>query len=272
MGSKLATKLWNVARFSDRFISERFISERSLNENGFPSGLDLAGEIETGANAIEFLAPTYRPEFSLADRWILARCQQVIRLASSALDEFDYAAAKNEIELFFWHDLADNYLEMCKQRLYTAGHPQGEGARLALQHVLINVLKLFAPFLPYVTEEIYQGLFAGASQPAGSIHTSAWPVPEALFEDPQALEAGKILIEIASAVRRYKSEHNLPLGSELRRLQLIFAGPEQAEMLADAAADLASICRVAELEAASQMDPQLIPLGWAGSIQLAIQE
>jgi valyl-tRNA synthetase len=266
MGARLATKLWNVARFSERFLidfePDRFQPGES-QKNSLPADSTRFGNF--------LAAPTYHPDFSLADRWILARCQQVVRQATEALEDFDYATAKNEIDAFFWHDLSDNYLEMCKQRLYDEAHPQREGARFALQHVLLSVLKLFAPLLPFVTEQIYQGLFAGRIAPAGSIHKSAWPTPEPLLEDPAALEMGETLIEIASAVRRYKSEHNLPLGTELARLQLVFESPEQALGLQDAAADLVSICRVAELEAASQVDPGLIPLGRAGTIQLAIQ-
>ena len=88
LGARLVTKLWNVARFSERFL-----------ENYRPPQL-LPNQLST------------------ADRWILSRMQTLIRRVTSLLESYDYAAAKNEIEIFFWGDLTDNYLEMSKQRLY----------------------------------------------------------------------------------------------------------------------------------------------------------
>jgi valyl-tRNA synthetase len=86
MGVKLVTKLWNVARFAERF---------------------LAG----------YRPPQAAPSLTLADRWILASTQRLVRRASGLFQQYEYAAAKSEIEGFFWRDLADNYLEMVKQRL-----------------------------------------------------------------------------------------------------------------------------------------------------------
>jgi valyl-tRNA synthetase len=196
MGGRLVTKLWNVAQFSARFL------DGYAPPSDGTAGLSL----------------------TTADRWMLARLQQVIRQVTQAFKNYDYAAAKAETEDFFWRDLADNYLEMCKQRLYDAAHPQREAARYVLYAALLNTLKLFAPLLPYVTEEIYLGLFAPAIKGAGerpaSIHISSWPLPDPELESERALAGGETLVEIATAVRRYKSEHSLPLGSELVRMQL----------------------------------------------------
>ena len=238
LGSRLVTKLWNVARFSERFLA------------GYQSA-------ETA------------PDLTPADRWILARMQQLIRRVTDLFHSYDYAAAKSEIEIFFWRDLADNYLEMCKQRLYDEAHPYRPGAIFALHHTLLAVLKLFAPFLPYVTEEIYLGLFAAGLQDA-SIHTSAWPLPCTQFEDTSALDFGETLVELATAVRRYKSEHNLPLGSELSRLQLALGDGVDAARLQSAIPDLASITRASHIEIVSQLDPSLEPLPVEGPLRLAL--
>jgi valyl-tRNA synthetase len=227
LGARLVNKLWNVARFSARFL------EGYTPPAGPPPGL------------------------TPADRWILARAQQLIRRATALLLEYEYAAAKSEIEGFFWRDLADNYLEMCKQRLYEAGSLEREGARYTLQRVLLTTLKLCAPFFPFVTEEIYLGLYAGE---AASIHITAWPEPDPALEDAQALQAGELLVAAATAVRRYKSENNLPLGSELKRLQLGIADVEQASYLQAACADLISITRARQVEIGARLDPELLPL------------
>lgn len=192
-GARLVTKLWNVAAFCSRFIDES--TER---------------------------IPALRPgdaRFTAADRWILARLQSLIQSVTADFEDYDYNAARNEVEAFFWRDLADNYLEMVKLRLYDSEHIQRDGARFALRQALRTILHLFAPLLPYITEAIHQELFAvGESR---SIHSSAWPPPDLGFVDPQAEAFGEILLQTAGTVRRYKSERSLPLGSELERLTIL---------------------------------------------------
>src|SRR5205085_7923775 len=185
-GAKLVTKLWNVARFSERFL-----------EN-------------------------YRPElpaFTPTDCWLLSRTQQLIGRVTELFHNYDYAAAKSETESFFWRELADNYLEMSKERLYDESSEMREGARYTLYTVLLAILKLFAPFLPYITEEIYLALFA-ETEGSASIHISPWPTANEAFVDDKADTAGETLIEVATAVRRYKSESNISVGTQLQRLQL----------------------------------------------------
>jgi valyl-tRNA synthetase len=246
MGAKLVTKLWNVARFSQRFL-----------EDYQPP--------EAGDSSLLCLTP--------ADRWILARSQQLIRQVTGVFESYDYAAAKSAVEAFFWRDLADNYLEMCKQRLYDDADPARQGARYTLYHVLLSTLKLFAPILPYVTEEIYQGLFAqgeGSSE-SGSIHLSPWPVPDPKLENESACAVGEALVEIATAVRRYKSEQNLSLGSEINRLQLGTSDPTLEQVLQSAGADLASVCRARQVEVVEHLDPDLMRLPTDTELLIAIE-
>ncbi|HEX7737281.1 MAG TPA: valine--tRNA ligase [Ktedonobacteraceae bacterium] len=214
-GSKLITKLWNVARFSERFLAD------------------------------------YRParadyELTPTDRWLLARLSALSERASDLMRAYEYAAAKSEIETFFWHDLADNYLEMCKERLYGEPGPLREGARYTLYHTLLSVLKLFAPFLPYVTEEIYRGLFAGLDG-AISLHLTRWPQPDPTWRSEEAEEAGEILLAVATAVRRYKSEAGISLGAELKRLLISTRTTRQTLLLEAAGLDILSVTRAREL-------------------------
>ncbi len=221
IGAKLITKLWNVARFAERFLT--------------PPASSLSGGIEGG------LSP--------ADRWILARTQRLIRRVTDLFQGYDYAAAKSEIEAFFWRDLADNYLEMAKLRLYNAD----AGAALTVGHVLLATLKLFAPFLPYVTEAIYQALFA-EKDGAISIHVSQWPRPDARFEDVDAEAFGETLVEIATAVRRYKSERGLSLGAEIGPLHLATRDAALVEQCRAAAQDLVSVTRAQRAEVGDVFD------------------
>ena len=206
MGAKLVTKLWNVARFAERFLE------------GAP-------------------LPDALPALSPADRWILASTQRLVRRATAAFRAYDYATAKHETDAFFWRDFTDNYLEMAKLRLYAGD----AGAQFVVAAVLLVLLKLFAPFFPHITEELYQALFA-TSDGAESIHRAAWPQPDARFEDDAALALGETLVELATAVRRYKSERGLSLGAELAELRITAEAP-LAEQLRLAEDDLRSITR-----------------------------
>jgi valyl-tRNA synthetase len=214
-GSKLITKLWNVARFSERFL-----------EGYRPAQEDYE------------LTPT--------DRWLLACLAGLIERVSGLLRAYEYAAAKSEIESFFWHELADNYLEMCKERLYGEVGPLHEEARYTLYHTLLTILKLLAPFMPYVTEEIYLALFA-EKEGSISLHLTRWPEADAAWENVEAESVGEILLAVATAVRRYKSEAGIPLGAEVKRLLISTRNVELTLLLEAAALDILSVTRAREL-------------------------
>ena len=245
LGAKLVTKVWNVARFSERFL-------------------------------VDFPPDQERPslsDFTPADRWILARLQTLIQHVTDLLETSEYAAAKNETESFFWGELADNYIEMAKQRLYDPDHPKHMAARYTLYQATLVTLKLFAPFLPFVTEEIYQGLFVKDSLPGrngiSSIHTSSWPTVDPMLDDSIASQYGASLIGIATVVRRYKSEHNLSLGSELSLLQIRTDELALAGMLREAGSDICSITRAQRMELVSDFDPGSKPILVEDGLEIA---
>jgi valyl-tRNA synthetase len=241
-GAKLATKLWNVARLSERVLAD-------------------------------YAPPETPPAFAPADQWLLARLWRLVERVTTLFIEYDYASARAETEGFFWTTLADNYLELAKMRLYDATDPQAKGARYALRTTLLTVLKLFAPFLPYVTEEIYTTLFADEG---GSIHRSAWPaeatLPADAVADDASIEAtGDALVSIATAVRRFKSENGLSLGGGLARLQIATDDATLADSLRASATDLRSVTRAATVEVGVHLDPALYELLAEERLRVAIQ-
>jgi valyl-tRNA synthetase len=251
MGGKLVTKLWNVARFSQRFLTD-MDSVPPAAANGSVPPAAANGNV---------------PHLSPADRWVLARAQRVIRRATDHFLRYDYAAAKSETETFFWRELADNYLEMAKVRLYGEPGDAQEGARYTFYHVLLAVLKLFAPILPYVTEEIYQGLFAVGGE---SIHRSPWPEPDRRFQDEAAEAFGETLVAVATAVRRYKSEHSLPLGAEFALLQLATEDAATGDRLRAASLDIESVTRARQIAVVSRLDDGLEALPYDGGVRIGL--
>lgn len=247
-GGKLVTKLWNVARFSERFL------EKYQPPDEEEAGTDLP-----------------RDQFTLADRWILSRTQRLIRRVTELLEIYDHAAAKSEIEQFFWSELSDNYLEMAKQRLYDPEHPQRQGARFTIHSLLFASLQLFALYLPYVTEAIYQGLFREGQDSPPSIHLTRWPTPISSLEDDLAERAGQSLVAIATAVRRYKSERNLPLSHEIPGIQLVIEDEALQAELRSADADLKSITRARSINLINTLKPPLEILEVGEGIRLGIE-
>ncbi len=260
MGNKLVTKLWNVARFCERFLQ------------GYdPSDL-LDPALERQANQRSPHGSIRLQELTPADRWILSRSQQVVLRVTEFFEKYEYASAKSEIETFFWTEMADNYLEMCKQRLYDESHPSRKGALFTIYHLLTTTIKLLAPILPYVTEEIYFQMGFNGIDGSGSIHTSAWPQAiEALLDDASQ-QIGSLLVEIATAIRRYKSENNLPLRTELNRLQLAAGDGELLDPLKGAISDLASITRARKIEIVKSLSPGLIKLELDRKISAGIED
>jgi valyl-tRNA synthetase len=238
-GAKLATKLWNVARLADRAI---------------------AG----------YVSPAMPPDkLTTADRWILSRLQRVVDSTTTAFDAYDYGAARNDVEGFFWAVFTDNYLEMVKSRLYDATSPGHEAARFTLHTVLSTVLKLFAPIVPFVTDEIYRGLF----EQTGSIHRAAWPEARIEWLNEDAERGGALLIDIATRVRRYKSDQALSLGAPL--LELAIASPAEVDtaILAAALPDIASVTRAERIALVTTIDPELdvIPSTESHAVALGVR-
>jgi valyl-tRNA synthetase len=216
-GGRLMTKLWNAARLIEE------------------------GRKRAAAQS----APTVASNWPL-DRALLSWLQQTIRRATAEFRAYNYAAALDLIERFFWGTFCDEYLEMIKSRLYD-GDAETQAVTLAtMETTLLAVLQLLAPIMPHVTEAIYQELFA--THPDESIHTAQWPAARDELLDPQAEAAGAALIAIAGAVRRYKSAQQRSMGSPLGCLRIAAAEPSLRDALERSAADLASVSRAQRIE------------------------
>jgi valyl-tRNA synthetase len=192
-GRRLVTKLWNASRFAEGRLA------------------DFTSELLADGTILEKLLPT--------DRWLLSRLARTIVYATTELERGEYSIARAEVERFFWSDLCDNYLELAKARLYGNAGTERAAAQWTLYHALLNTLKLLAPYLPYVTEEIYQELFRRWDG-ATSIHISAWPGEHPEWVDALAEETGSTILEFLQQVRRYKTQRGLSVGAEIEMLQI----------------------------------------------------
>lgn len=189
-GHKLVVKLWNASRFAISRIAD----------------LDAA-------------APR---KLELIDRWLLARLAETIDRAGKGYAECEYHAAVEAVEAFFWRDLCDNYIEIAKRRLYgDEGHDaEGRrGAQFALYQSLLSALKMLAPVMPHVTEEIHS-LFFAEREGTESIHTGGWPEVPAEWRDPSALEAGQAALAVVEGMRKVKSTLKVSVAAPVTALRI----------------------------------------------------
>jgi valyl-tRNA synthetase len=171
----------------------RRLAMKVLNASRFVLGFPAPDATDTAATVTEPL-----------DRAMLAALDTVIAEATNALDGYDYARALERTDAFFW-TFCDDYVELVKQRAYGAG-PGSESARLALRQALDRLLRLFAPFLPFVTEEVWSWWRHG------SVHRASWPTPTDGGGDAAILAAASALF---GAVRRAKAAESLSMRTDV---------------------------------------------------------
>jgi valyl-tRNA synthetase len=201
VGRRLATKLLNASKFALSFGA-------SPEESTVDDPLDAA---------------------------MLARLSTVVDTATRCLDAYDHTGALVATESFFWA-FCDDYIELVKERAY--GSESGS-ARSALRTALSVQLRLFAPFLPYVTEEVWSWF------QAGSVHRAPWPSPDLTTEgDPEVLD---VVSSALAQVRRAKSARSQSMRAEVALATVRAPAPALAR-LARAQADLRAAGRIAKLD------------------------
>ena len=175
------------------------------------------------------------------DLSMLAALRRVVQQATDAFEDYNYARALELAETFFW-TFTDDYVELVKERAYGAqGEPAAASARAALTLALTVQLKLFAPFLPFTTEEVWSWM------DDDSIHRSAWP---ALADLNVAADGNPRILELAgealSGVRKAKSDAKASMKAAVSEAT-IEGSAQNIEAIAAARDDLAAAGSIAEL-------------------------
>jgi valyl-tRNA synthetase len=189
-GRNFANKLWNAGRF---ILSNLAGSTRPLG----------------GANS----GVVRKKELTLADRWIIARCNATVADATEAYLRFRLNDAAAAIYHFIWSDLADWYIEQVKPRLY-GDRPGGDVARAVAAQTFDVALRLLHPIMPFITEALWQR-FPGRPQDA-SISVAPWPAPDSRAVDAEALKEFGLVQELVSAIRGIRAEYGVQPGQVVR--------------------------------------------------------
>ena len=150
------------------------------------------------------------------DKWMLASLNELIKTSTESFEVYAYSQAKAEIDNFFWNTFCDFYLEIIKDRIYNPdkrGKQGKESAQYTLYITLNSMLKLLAPIMPFVTEEVYQKFFKQYEKQE-SIHKTKWPGHDKKI-DKKLIETGKELTNIIKEVRMFKTKNQKSLKEEI---------------------------------------------------------
>ena len=190
-----ANKIWNAARFCLLNSEGATVNPETLNADG--------------------------PELALHDRWILSRLNKTARDVREALAGYQFHEAVQTLYHFFWDDFCDWYIELTKSDVTAESEsPERDQSRTRLLTVLEHALRLLHPFMPYITEELWQRL-PGAHEPLlhqayggadPTIMLAAYPEPRAELIDEEAEAEMQALIDLISRVRNIRSEMNIKPG------------------------------------------------------------
>jgi valyl-tRNA synthetase len=145
------------------------------------------------------------------DELFLNKLNLLVKDSTENFSNYEYSKVKQDVEHFFWSDFCDNYLEIVKKRVYQGKGEAKVSAQYALYKSLLTMLKLIAPIMPFITEEIYQTYFK-KNEKAKSIHISEWPEAEKV-KDFATLD---VFYNILSKVRQEKSNNKKAMNYEIR--------------------------------------------------------
>jgi len=178
-----ANKIWNASRFA------------LMNMDGLKyEEIDLTGEK------------------SVADKWILTRLNETIETVTRLSDRYEFGEVGRVLYNFIWDDFCDWYIEMAKLPLYGEDEAAKKTTRSILAYVLDNTMRLLHPFMPFITEEIWQNL----PHSGESITVAQWPQVDANLTDDAAAAEMKLLVEVIRAVRNIRAEVNTPLSKKIK--------------------------------------------------------
>ncbi|MDU5082428.1 valine--tRNA ligase [uncultured Tissierella sp.] len=215
IAKRFITKLWNASKFSISHLQD----------------INLNADVD--------LKPV--------DRWIIETCKQTTVNARKLLDQYEIGPARHEIDDFFWKDLCDYYLEIVKERLYQPeihGHKERQSAQYALYYCMLNILKLYAIYVPHITEYIYQEFFR-QKENSISLHKLYWETEE--FIDDEIILFGEKLKEIIAETRKYKSENALSMKTEIEEV-IIATDDKFMELFKQTIGDIKACCRAKKIK------------------------
>ncbi|MEB4794845.1 valine--tRNA ligase [Paenibacillus chondroitinus] len=180
-----ANKIWNASRFA------------LMNLEGVKAeDIDLTGQLGT------------------ADRWILHRLNETVRDVTRLIDSYEFGETGRLLYNFIWDDLCDWYIEFSKLSLYGTDAAAKKKTQSVLAYVLDRTQRLIHPFMPFISEEIWQHL----PHEGETITLASWPTENPAFESPDAVREMELLMDAIRSVRNIRAEVNVPMSKKVELL------------------------------------------------------
>ncbi len=209
-----------------------------------------------------------RERLSLVDRWILSRLDRVVGDVARALEEYRFDRAADALYHFVWGDFCDWYIELVKPDLAAgdADPARAETARAVLLDVLSTVLRAMHPFVPFLTEELWQKL-PGDSR--GYLAVASWPVSRGGDVDPEAESAVGMLQELVVKIRNLRAETRI---DPARAVEVVIAPADEAgrRLVGEESARIASLVRASTVRCAALEPGAVAARGVARGFEIAI--
>lgn len=234
-------KIWNAARFSLMNIGETFRFE----------DIDLSQNL------------------SVADQWILTRLNETIETVTQLSDKYEFGEVGRVLYNFIWDEFCDWYIEMSKIPMNGDDEVQKNVTRSVLSYTLDRMMRLLHPFMPFVTEHIWQNL----PHEGESIVTSVWPTVNDAFNFEESKDVMEQLVEIIKSVRQSRLEVNTPLSKEIP-IKIKAKNEKIQQLLLANQHYLQRFCNPSELEIATQIeipDKAMTSIVAAGEVILPIE-
>lgn len=234
----------------------------SISEKTFEIGRNFANKLWSASRFVRMNLGEYRisadiklddERLEMPDRWILSRLARTIGLINNYLSGFRFSTAAKTAYDFTWNDYCSNYLEMIKPRLADKKPASAGSAQIAREcasFVLLSILKLLHPFMPFITEAIWKLLIEG--QADGSISTQPWPEMPLRYIDQQLEEDLGTIIRLAEAVRTTCNDLDVP-PSKKPRVLVRCESPDMARMLNDHKEEVKNLAHSGEVLASTDM-------------------
>ena len=237
-----ANKLWNASRFVMMNLKGK-----TPQELGQPEAKQL----------------------ELCDRWLLSRFYQTVRYTRSNIEKYGLGEAAKGLYEFIWNDFCDWYIELVKTRLWQeVGSSSRQAAQQTLGYVLEGILKLLHPFMPHITEEIWQTL----TQTNGKLNLASQAYPEVVSDsiNPELETSFILLFNTISTIRNLRAESVIKPGEKIKVILQTESEPE-IELLKSTEAYIKDIGKVGDLTITTTLeDPGQVTAGVTGTVQVLI--
>lgn len=244
IGTKLITKLWNAFRFIQEHISMIPLTE----------------------------TPN---KFNLINQWLLYEISHTFDSYRSYFEKNEFGLALGVLEQFFWQTFCDNYLELIKDQLFhpeSYDHDELFATRWTLHHVGLRILQLFAPYMPFITEELY-AQFKESGQ-IDSLHKTKFNQWQTAYAFEQQAQDMRMILDVIGQVRKIKTQHQLSLRTDLQILTIHTQGQRTLQVLQEQEPLLKGASRALEIQYKETplQEPELKELNgaWHGHVSASL--